>query len=134
MMNFALDAVLDTSVIHPAEVGGPEFDRNQTSRCLIVYDGSHGHATFCVGWDLQKEIDDCGSHDVQDLGLTPPEPGIWIWDGIYTCKLGSCWEDQVTDSEPEGHFRRPTVDEWRRLQDGEDPWDGADWIDPGSEQ
>lgn len=106
----------------------PKYNPSMMSRCLIVCDDYGGRGIFCVGYDLWKEICDVGSFDADDLGLTPPDDGVWVWEGIYERKLSNCWDDAVMDSEPDGEFRRPSETEWSLIQSGSAPWGEQDWL------
>jgi hypothetical protein len=94
------------------------------SCAVIVSDGNYRdlllHACGpSIDWHIEQYGWSC-----EELDMHAPEPGIWVWEGSMGCvrvtspDYGEDWEFEVN-----GDFRRPTDEEWEKIQDQECPWD-----------
>lgn len=99
------------------------------SRAVVVSDGERGWVMYWVGCDLDFEIREGGTRDLEDLGLMghwgrgeKAPKGISIWEGRYVHRST---DDDV--SEADGKFRELTDDEWAFVKIGEAPWNPEEW-------
>lgn len=81
-----------------------------------------GLVLWCIGPDIEGELESIGSLRLDDLGLDDAPHGVSIWEGRYVWSNPS-WENHLEqDSMPEGAFRAPTDDEWQSIREGRSPW------------
>jgi len=106
---------------------GPRYDRSKSSLAVLAYnDDGKGCVLWTVGAHVRMEMEEGGLWTLEELGLEPPEPGIWIWEGKYIySRCGPYGEDCETD--PKGEFRQPTDEEWKLIREGCCPWNDEDW-------
>ena len=96
------------------------YDFHKSSFAVVAVNyRSDGVVLWSVGGHLRLAMEEHGLHSLEDLGLYPPLPGIWVWEGMY-CYL----ED---DSWPEGVWRAPLDTEWKSIIAGRCPWDDSKW-------
>jgi hypothetical protein len=108
------------------------YDFSKPSRAVVAENnGGEGAVLWYAGGNLGMEIREggMGSH-TDDLGLHPPKPGIWIWEGksIWIPGPWECPQDGST--ELHGDWREPTEEEWQSIRGGVCPWNDEDWLLP----
>lgn len=104
-----------------------QFDPRKPSMAVIAYGDERGMIIWYIGADLQFEMEEGGVRDIDDLGLEPPNDGIWIWEGRYAWSPGSYEYPDDGESNPVGEFRAPTDNEWQAIREGRCPWNPEDW-------
>lgn len=107
-----------------------EYNLDKPSRAVVVYGESNGAVVWTVGGHVRQEIEAVGGR-LDDLGLEPPGPGVWVWEGggHWTPGPYECPADG--DYELRGTWRQPTRAEWETLLAGRCPWRDEAWRWPG---
>ena len=80
---------------------------------------------WSVGEQILHEVEECGCHRLEDLGLDDAPHGLSVWEGHYVWVPGGfeCPKDGVL--EPRGSFRPLTGLEWADVRSGVCPkWEG----------
>lgn len=90
----------------------------------------NGAVLWAVGGHIRMELEEAGLTSLEDLGITPPSAGVWVWEGRYAWVPGGfeCPEDGSMD--PVGTHRAPTEEEWSCIRKGQCPWDDSEWLLP----
>lgn len=104
----------------PASGREDEPDR-RPSKALVACLGGHAVILMHQGGDLDYEFDNMGSSTIDSLG-TPPEDGIWVWEGKYIDAGPSDW-GHGREVELDGEYRLALPEEFRRFKDDEHIWD-----------
>jgi len=103
------------------------YDFDKLSLVAVAYNGNVGSVLWGVGGHIRSEMEEAGLSHLDDLGLHPPAPGVWIWEGRYVWYPGSYENPQDGSSETEGNWRAPTEVEWAAIKEGRCPWDDEEW-------
>jgi hypothetical protein len=110
---------------------GYNFDKPSLA-VIVVGENAYGTVVWTVGGHVRLEMEESGLVTIEELGLDPPGPGVWVWEGTHLWSPGPWEYPQDGDVELIGKFRLPTKSEWEALLRGECPWDDAEWKVPGS--
>ncbi len=111
----------------PTSWGGYDFSKPSLA-VVVVNDACEGAVFWPVGGHLLYEILEAGISSLEELGLEPPEPGIWVWEGKYIWEDGPYECPLEGEMAPSGKFRKPTNEEWEAIKDGRSPWKDDDWL------
>ncbi len=104
------------------------YDFDKPSLAVVaINEKEAGAVLYTVGGHIRMEMEEAGLSHLDDLGLYPPKPGIWIWEGITIWYPGSY--EYPTDGEMEfsGKWRLPTNEEWEKIKEGKCPWNDNEW-------
>lgn len=114
----------------PEEKSWNGYDTSKPSFAVLV-EGPDGTGILCwtVGAHLRREVEINGCL-LDGLGISPPSPGIWIWEGRYVWSGGTYEHPQDGSWDPVGKFRAPTPEEWLAIQKGVCPWNDDEWLTP----
>jgi hypothetical protein len=102
-----------------------EGDGKIYKSCAVVASDGKGNDVLlhACGPAIDWHVDEIGN-SCDDLCLTTPEPGVWIWVGsmgavrVSSIDYGEDWDFEAT-----GEWRAPTTEEWEFIKAGECPWD-----------
>lgn len=108
----------------------PEYNLDKPSRAVVVYGEGDGAVVWTVGGHVRQEIESVGGR-LDDLGLEPPGPGVWVWEGKGHWTPGPYECPADGDYELRGTWRQPTRPEWEALRAGRCPWNDEAWRWPG---
>lgn len=104
-----------------------DYDFDKPSKAVIAR-GERDISTviWTVGAHVRMDIEEAGI-DAEDMGLIPPDTGIWVWEGKSTWSPGpwDCPQDGAV--EYEGKFRRPTEEELKKIGENQCPWNDEEW-------
>ncbi len=106
--------------------GGYDFEKPSLA-VVTTNDRDEGILLWYVGGHIAMEVKEAGLSHLDDLGLHPPEAGVWIWEGRYIWSSGSYEYPMDGSSDPVGNWRKPTEEEWQTIKDGDCPWDDEEW-------
>jgi hypothetical protein len=103
------------------------YDFSKPSKCVVCYNGNEGCILFYVGAGITFEIEEVGLGSLDDFRFFPDKPGIFIWEGKFA------WQDGTYEcpldgySKPVGKFRKPTDKEFKKIKNGENPWNDEEY-------
>jgi hypothetical protein len=104
------------------------YDFSKPSLAVIASANGRGVVLWHVGGHVAVEFDG-GDMAAEDVGLEPPDDGIWIWEGKLEGGSGPTWYNpDGTDATLEGKFREATDEEWASIRESECPWDDTEWM------
>lgn len=105
---------------------GDRFELDpRPNRILTTCAYGKAKVLYWQGSDVEAEIEAMGEDDlVGDYGITPPEDGIWIWEGKMDCSRPDYFTGEV-DCWLEGSWRLATEDEWTSYIKDEWIWEPA---------
>jgi hypothetical protein len=109
--------------------GNYNFDK--PSKAVIALDSNDvGIVLWTVGGHVALEMTESGLSSAEELGLFPPAPGLWVWEGISVWHPGhyECPEDG--EMELTGSFRLLTPEEGEKVLRNECPWNDDEWKHP----
>jgi hypothetical protein len=101
-----------------------EDDGKSYKSCAVVASDGKGNDVLlhAFGPAIDWHVDEIGN-SCDDLCLTVPEPGVWVWVGsmgavrVSSIDYGEDWDFEAT-----GEWRAPTAEEWEFIKAGECPW------------
>lgn len=103
------------------------YDFAKPSLAVVASAGGRGVVLWHVGGHIAVEFDG-GDMAAEDVGLEPPDNGIWIWEGKLEGGASPSWYNPDGDSpELAGKFRPPTDEEWAEIRVNACPWDDREW-------
>lgn len=106
--------------------GWGAYDWSKPSLAVVVSNGTKISVPWTVGVHVQFDLVEHGLY-FEDLGLDPPDAGIWIWEGKTVAEQSYEGEH---DAYLDGTFRAPTDEEWAAIKRGVCPWDDSLWLKP----
>ena len=105
------------------------YDFSKPSLAVVACDeDENALVLWAVGGHIKMEQEEVGLWTAEELGLTPPKPGIWVWEGKYVWSPGPWEHPQDGDMNPVGEWREPYEDEWENIKCGTNPWDNTWWL------
>ena len=129
---FELDSI---KIDRSKEWGFGEYDLDKLSVALVVSIGEYAIVLEYAGRDITMEITETGlGYEADLLGLIPESDGLWIWEGTYTWHDGPFECPQDGTMEPNGKFRRLTIEEMELIAYGARLWDQSEWKAPEDER
>jgi len=103
------------------------YDFAKPSLAVVASADGRGVVLWHVGGHIAVEFDG-GTMAAEDIGLDPPDGGIWIWEGKLEGGSGPTWYNPDGDQASlDGKFRPLTDEEWLAIRAGESPWDDREW-------
>lgn len=104
-----------------------DYDFDKPSKAVIARgERDFSSVIWTVGGHVRLDLEETGI-DADDMGLVPPDQGIWIWEGTTIWHSGT-WEcPQDGEVEFVGKFRKPTEEELRKIGNNECPWNDEEW-------
>lgn len=104
------------------------YDFSKKSLAVIASnEKGEGVVLWSVGGHIKMEMEECGLRYIQDLGISPPASGIYVWEGKYIWSPGSYEHPEDGEMNPVGTFRLPTEEEWVNIKLNECPWNDSEW-------
>ncbi len=118
----SLDDILDDKIEDPRDWSKP-------SRAIVARTKNTAIVLWHVGPHIEEQINQTGTHDVDDLGFTeePPE-GISMWEGKMVGGTYCPASGDYDDVDLKGSFRALTDDEWTAIREARCPWNENDWL------
>jgi hypothetical protein len=110
-----------------ASWGNYDFDKPSLAVVAMGEIATVGIVLHTVGGHVKMEMEEGGIYVTEDLGIDPPEPGIWVWEGKGYWSPGNWEHPDEGEMELRGKFRQPTDEEWAAIRKGECPWNDDDW-------
>lgn len=105
------------------------YDFAKPSLAVVACNCGDGAILWYVGGHLAFEIEEGYGNQLGDLGLDHAPHGISIWEGKVIYTQSEHFEGSMEcDSDTVGEFRRPTPEEWAKIQEGCNPWDRSEWM------
>lgn len=97
--------------------GWPKVAWERDSIVLIAFDYDKGFVLDYDGAHIDYEMTEVG-RDFSDLGLDPPDDGLWLWTGRLVSSSFQGYDGAEYESWPEGTFRRLTDEEAIKVAGG----------------
>lgn len=115
-----LGTLTSTLPAPPASWRGYNFERPSFA---VIASGEHdsmGCVLWTAGPHVRLYVEEYG-FKFDELGLDPPEQGIWIWEGTIDAS------SEAAVKPLKGTWRYPTPAETRSINAGQCPWNDAEW-------
>lgn len=115
-----LGSLTSTLPAPPASWRGYNFERPSFA---VIASGEHdsmGCVLWTAGPHVRLYVEEYG-FKFDELGLDPPEQGIWVWEGTIDAS------SEAAVKPLKGTWRYPTPAETRNINAGQCPWNDAEW-------
>lgn len=130
------DLVLDGELTHEGRLAAAFWEefrleqwdyskdgRTWKSAAVVASDGNGNDVLLhamgpAIDWHIDQFSTSC-----DELGLSCPEPGVWVWVGTMGSVRCETMDGVDYDHEVTGDWRAPTDEEWEFIKGDECPWD-----------